>query len=68
MVLLFVGLLWIPGVHWDCLGEWNWGGTYSIAVCPGLTFPGGFGGHLSECGMHWIILPWARLDTTFVLN
>ena len=32
------------------------GGACSIAVCPGLTFPGGFGGHLSECGMHWIIL------------
>ena len=31
------------------------GGTCSIAVCPGLTFPGGFGEHLSECGMHWII-------------
>ena len=36
--------------------------------CTGLTFPGVFGGHLSECGMHWIILSWTQLDTTFVLN
>ena len=43
------------------------GGTCSIAVCPGLTFPGGFGGHLSECCMRWIILPWVsdRYDICF---
>ena len=23
-----------------------------IPVCPGLTLPGSFGWHLSECGMH----------------
>ena len=49
-----------PGAVWCVLELPGWVGlwvTCSTVVCPGLAFPGSFGGHLSECGMHWIILP-----------
>ena len=51
------------GVHWDGLGGWNWGGgRRKGGIHAALRYAP------SECGMHWIILPWTRLDTTFVLN